>query len=252
MLHLLLAPVNWLMRYESYFVCLILFSVLVAIAPEQWQPASTKEWWRSLSLADRAVAALAALAFVWFANSVLHRSEHGIIDPMDASIDRYDEHIPMARLVADDYDHDVVVLQDIGAVAYYSHAKLLGPTGLGSENALIWRRNHTFTAAGMEKWALQEHASIAILQSQGADIRSLTPPQWTLVETVKIPRNIVFADYLVSYYAVQPNQMSRLCASLTQLKLPQGDKIIYRNCSAQSSGTKALEKRSSALSLGWQ
>lgn len=183
---------------------------------------------------------LLALLMLGMCFDEARRGIHGIVEPIRASDDRFLEHFQMARLVSGAYDHDTVVVNDIGTMAFYSHAHLLDLIGLGSiEPIRAIHEGHPYTAADVGYWASSQHASIAILQTQWRRISNVIPPTWTKVETWTIPRNVVFKDFDISFFAVTPGEIPKLCASLARFRPPKQDKVtsFSPGCSASISTT---------------
>ena len=234
LLHLVFAPVGWLMRYESYLFALAFFSLGVALA--ELPPLRTwgKEVVRSSPLLWAEIGLIVLLG-ARVAGDLVPRAVSGLELPVEASVDRYYEHIQMAKFVARDYDHDTVVVNDIGAIAYYSDAHLLDLIGLGSAGpAIATHAKHPYTASDVKDWAASEHASIAVVQSHWHAVADILPPSWIKVATWVVPRNVVFGDYDVGFYAVNPAEIPRLCASLMSFPLPLKDRIeLSPVCKAQ-------------------
>lgn len=228
--HMLVAPIGWLMRYDSYFVCLSIYAICLAGAATPW-PAHPREAFLAMPLWTRTLTAIFAFGIVWLIPSLARRINVGSVVTVKAAVDRYNEHIQMARFVAESYDHDTIVVDDLGAVAYYSNARLLDMIGLGSiEPLLVLRQGRPFNAEDMANWAAAKGASIAILQSGQGSIRALTPGDWKLVQTWRLPRNRLFDDYDVSFYAIRPGEVPRLCSALNNFTLTPNDRITVNIC----------------------
>lgn len=229
LLHLTVAPVGWLMRYESYLVCLCLFALCVVVAGLPI-PETVLRNIRQSSRSRKYASALLILLVVGLGFDLTRRAIKGIVEPIQASEDRFLEHIQMAKIVSGAYDHDTIVVNDIGTIAYYSDAPLLDVIGLGSVEPIRNRlERHSFTAADVAAWASSRHASIAILQTQWQRVSSVIPPTWTKIQTWTIPRNVVFKDFEISFFAVTPGEIPRLCAALQTFAPPKQDKITFRS-----------------------
>lgn len=227
LLHLAIAPVGWLMRYESYLALLCLFSLFVVASAIQ-SPQVILESLRQTSPRRRYATVLLAILLLGSAFDLARRSFLGIVDPIRASQDRFLEHIQMARFIADAYDHDTIVVNDIGTIAYYTHAHLLDLIGLGSiEPVRAIHGKRPYTAADVERWASSQGASIAIVQTQWHLVSDVIPLSWTKVETWTIPRNVAFKDFDISFFAITPQQIPRLCANLAKLQPPPQDKVTF-------------------------
>lgn len=243
MLHLAVAPVGWLMRYESYLVCLCIFALCVVVA--ELHSLAFLRSFRKFSPNQKYATVLLVLLVLGLGFDLTRRAIRGIVEPVHASEDRFLEHIQMARIVSGAYDHDAVVVNDIGTIAYYNDAHLLDVIGLGSIEPIRDRRDkHSFTAADVASWALSQHASIAILQTQWQRVSSVIPPTWTKIQTWTIPRNVVFKDFEISFFAVEAREIPRLCATLAQFPPPREDKITFRSPACP---TSPLDKQHSAV-----
>lgn len=223
--HLAVAPVGWLMRYESYLSALCLFSLCVAVAGVQSRKSLVENISQSSQRRRYAIALLALLAS-GLGFDMGRRAIRGVKEPIQASEDRFLEHIQVARFISGAYDHDTIVVNDIGVVAFYTHVHLLDLIGLGSIQPIqAIHEKHRYTAVDVASWAASRHASIAILNTQWNRVFNLVPPTWTKVETWTIPRNVVFKDFDISFFAVTPEEIPRLCASLAKFELPVQDKV---------------------------
>jgi hypothetical protein len=229
LLHLAVAPVGWLMRYESYLVCLCLFALCV-VAAGLHSPGVVVENIRQSSASRKYATALLGLLVLGLGFDLTRRATQGIVEPIHASEDRFLEHIQMAKIVSGAYDHDAVVVNDIGTIAFYSDAHLLDVIGLGSVEPIRDRmERHSFTAADVASWASAQNASIAILQTQWQRVSSVIPPTWMKIQTWTIPRNVVFKDFEISFFAIEPKEIPRLCAILAKFPPPRQDKITFRS-----------------------
>jgi hypothetical protein len=100
------------------------------------------------------------------------------------------------------YDDEAVVANDIGAIAYLSDAKVLDIVGLGSNEPIAFRRGGTaYDASDVERWARKRGARIALVKVELEPWRALVPKDWKRVVTWRLPRNNVFNDHLLSFYA---------------------------------------------------
>jgi hypothetical protein len=221
------------MRYESYFVCLGLYALGVALTLTTW-PRRPWEYLLGLPLWDKVFIGAAIVGFfLLLPTSLDRRIRTGTITTVQAGVDRYDEHIQVARFVKAHYDHDTIILDDIGAVAYYSDARLLDIIGLGSAEPLLTaRRRGKFVASDIAQWANARNAPIAILQSGTRELQALTPPGWLLVQTWRLPRNVIFKDYDVSFFAIRRSALPRLCDALAKFALTPDDKVSFNACPA--------------------
>jgi hypothetical protein len=256
-LHLEFAKTGWLMRYEGYFYALLLFSLAVAASMAGSPRKIFRNGWAGPVWRKCAVC-LAVIAVLLLAYQGVRRVGRGLVNAQRASEDRYLEHIQMARFASTSYGREPIVVNDIGAVAYYGDSHLLDMMGLGSlEVARAAHQRHPFHAAEMQAWASSEGASIAILQSEWQDVTRNIPPDWIKVWTWQIPRNVAFPlDYDISFFAINPGEVPRLCRNLNQFQLPPADKVVFispacrqnKAATLQSQTTKAPHPPQSSFS----
>ncbi len=222
--HLGLAPTRWLLRYESYFFLLSMVSLAVA-APRLGSPAEIGPRLRTLAPAQKLTSALLALTLLVLAPFLFWRAISGIFRGPLCSVDRFNEHVQIARFLHSFYDHDSVVVNDIGAVSYYSDSHLLDPIGLGSGlPVLIEQRLHRpLNAAELSRWTVAEHAPVAIIQTDWPVIRTRVPPTWIPVQTWVLSRNIVFGTFHITLFAPDPSDIPRLCESANRFDLTPAD-----------------------------
>ncbi len=243
--HLALAPTRWLMRYESYFVALAIFAIFAALPPWEGLRRTLSAITEAPPRTKATVAAL-VLVSVWLSPFLLSRFIKGLTGGPNSSIDRYHEHIQMARFIRQFYDHDTVVVNDIGAVAFYSDAHLVDLYGLGSIEPARLLKDHgqDLTSPFIRDWASSEHASIAILQTEPRWINQRIPRSWIHVADWHLLRNLMFGDKTVSFYALEPGDVSRLCGDLHRFQLDPGIRIIPVPGSCPASSTAVTRNES--------
>jgi hypothetical protein len=231
--HLAFAPTGWLMRYESYAVALLLTACGSLIATTVWPAVAPTH--RPL-LPARIVTVVIVVLLLASVPALAKRMAAGMREPAQAAVDRYDEHIQVARFIKLNYDKDTIVLDDIGAAAYLTHAHILDMVGLGSSEPLVVKRRSTeFTSNDMRQWGAREHASVAILHTTPLPIRERIPTNWQLLQTWKQPSNVVFpGDFVTSFYATSKDGVPRLCSALNRFELTSHDTVIFNACSSTS------------------
>ena len=229
--HRLVAPTGWLLRYESYFVALFVFTVLAVVAqvPGLAEPVS---WFRSRAPRERAVIAALVVSGVLIAPYFFYRAVlDGILRTERAAVDRYAEHLEVASFVKQFYDSDAIVVNDIGAVSFYTHAHLLDIVGLGSQRPLdvIRATGHPPDAHDIQEWATAEHVHIAVLQTGWDYVIPRIPRTWIAVASLNFQRNVVFTDRSLTFFATREADVPRLCASLAAFKLTSRDTLTFES-----------------------
>jgi hypothetical protein len=126
--HLNFANVGWLMRYEAYLVAIGIVAVAAA-----W-PWTWADVVRNRTFALGALVLAASLA-----SPLGHRARHGFYYAVHCPRNVHDQQLQMARFFQRYYSSAVVGLNDIGAPAYFTKARLVDYTGLANLEALRMR-----------------------------------------------------------------------------------------------------------------
>lgn len=193
-LHTLLAPFGWLFRYEAYLVASgvlligLSFDLMRSLQAELIGKPKLKMtvYLGAAILAGEALSRVVAAHWVGAA----------------AMRDRYYENVASAEFIKQHYDGQAVLMNDIGAVAYLSDAKVLDLFGLGSNEPIAFQRSgRGYDAADVDRWARREGAKIALVKVEWSAIGALVPPGWQRVATWHLPRNLVFKDYELAFFA---------------------------------------------------
>jgi hypothetical protein len=128
--------------------------------------------------------------------------------------DRRQEHWPVAMLLRGVSPGQTILINDLGMASYYGRARLMDLFGLGDNEPLRLRRKGVYGEKELSGWVLQQHASAAILQVCWQEVWSRTPMSWRLVELWRIPRNVVFADRDIGFFAFDARGADALAHTL--------------------------------------
>ena len=234
-LHVLLAGMGWFYRYEAYLVTLGLFVVAQMFWDRLPEPGHRPEWSGVMLAKGAGLAALAALAFLPLASRAL-KSVKQI--PQVATVRRL-HHLNAARFVARYYDDKTVVVNDLGAVTFFTNARVLDLYGLGSIRAMRLRKSPSgLSQDDVAAWAAEERASIAIVTGGFEPIVKRIPDAWVKVAEWRAPPSVVWAAEPSQeshsawwVYAVEPAHAPTLAAQLEEYAggLPAGveQSILY-------------------------
>ncbi|MDD8019216.1 MAG: hypothetical protein PHP42_12655 [Bacteroidota bacterium] len=210
LLHVQFASTGWFYRYEAYLV--LLGIVVVSIAANNLFV--TKFGWKinNATVPHYTVALLLGFVIVSPFGS---RAVHSFIETPQAAQNRFYEHIQPARFIKQYYNNSVVAVNDIGAVAYFTDAKILDVYGLGNIEPYFFKnRKAGYSKQDLYNWAHNNGAQIAFLQFQWTEVRRRIPDEWKMVGQWDIPKNVVFADTKVGIYAVDPSAKEELIQNL--------------------------------------
>jgi len=147
---------------------------------------------------------------------VAKRGAVALAETPQAMRDRYLEHWQLGRFVARFYDEGPIVINDVGAMAFFTNAQVLDMYGLASREPLRFARQPGgYTSADLTRWAKERGAKIAILQVGWEEVVKKIPDSWTEVGRWEIPGNVAFPeDTVTAFYAVDPAERGRLAESL--------------------------------------
>jgi hypothetical protein len=170
----------WEYRYASYLAAFGVFAVAVALTDYWNQRSSTGVGARIASLASLA-------AVVWLVTD----PSNGLFSTQETSLSTTTnwEHVTAARFVQRYYPTETVVVNDIGAVCYFTEARVIDMFGLGDiEPVTIRRRQHgEYNQPDVYNWIAPRHAAIAILQTGWGWVIPRIPTQWAKVGDLELP-----------------------------------------------------------------
>lgn len=205
------AAVGWLYRYEAWLIGLD----LVAMIP-------------FLSLLERRSERFCRVLVAVLAVAVAPRAIDDAVTTAAAAADRRSEHIAVADFLREHDAGQRVVVNDLGAAAYFSGAQTLDMFGLGSnEPVRLRRRPGGYDAAAVRDWAERQGASIAVVQLCWKEVLFRLPDSWRLVAVWHIPRNVVFGDHLIGFFAIAKEAAAPLRSALESFPLPRGVSASY-------------------------
>jgi hypothetical protein len=203
--HFAFAGVGWLYRYEAWLI--VLDATAICLLAE------------SLFGHRQVLAVAASLVLIFSYRTGM--ATHMTIEAID---DRRREHLAPARFVAENYADKTIMVGDIGAISWFApRTRALDLFGIGHNDPVRLRLTpEGYDTAAVRDWARRSNARIAIIPACWREIRELLPPEWTLVATWHVPRNVVFDDLLVAFFAIAPDETTNLRAKLEQLPVPAG------------------------------
>ncbi len=209
--HFVFSPLFWVYRYDAYLVAFGIFVTAAVLA----LPAT----------ATRAGAAGAALLLAALL-PLLADVKEGLFPAAEVAGARntYLEEYETARFLNRYYPRDAVIVNDLGAVTYYTEARILDLVGLGDlEPLVLWRRG-PYTGREVAAWTARYEPKIAIVQLNWAIVRPLIPPDWVKVAVVEVPPH----RHPVGFYAVDRHQIWPLRGAVAQHFGPLARSVGYR------------------------
>jgi len=215
-LHLQYAWTGWLYRYEAYLIA----AGLSVSLPSVWEYAVSIVSRVKSDFPRRLPLIIPLLFLPILVYQPAKRAYKTCAASVMAMSDRHLGHYQVAAFLRGHYRDATVMVNDVGAVSYFADSRLLDMYGLGNMQPLKYRNGRSgYDRRDVEAWAAAEGAEIAVLQVEWLEISGRIPEAWILVAEWRLPRNIVFSDTRIGFYAVRQEAVSDLRHNL----------LIFRN-----------------------
>jgi hypothetical protein len=203
--HVVFADVGWIFRYEAYLIVLSIVSIATALPLVESLQAKKLAY----SVAMMAAAVLLVRSFRIFTE--MPSITNGI----------YSQQYQMGRFVSRYYQSSSIAANDIGAINYMADLHLFDLAGLADTEILKRKRLKSYTTKIIDTEASRNGVQIAIVyDSWFSDQRPAAfggpalPRTWLRVGRWRTLNAEHLGSDAVSFYAVQPNEESRLREAL--------------------------------------
>jgi hypothetical protein len=223
--HFVFSPLYWAYRYDAYLVGFGIFAAAVALAPLP-TPAA---------LPRGALPALLVASLV----PVVADVREGIVPAAEIEGLRgtYLEQYETAQLLRAYYPGATVIVNDLGAVTYYTEDRILDLVGLGDLEPLVIMRSTAYTSREVTAWTAPYRPKIAIVSLGWSVAVRLIPREWVRVAVVEMPPH----GHPVGFFAVDPDESWRLRASVAQhfgsLSRAYGHRVKLRRAEGMTAAT---------------
>ena len=125
------------------------------------------------------------------------------------------------------YPTSTIVLNDIGAVCFYTHARVLDVFGLGSMEPARAKLRNNYNTQWLREWASHNNAALAILYSKGwAGEFFGIPSEWNRVASWTLSDNFVLAGDTVDVFAVQSGASAALRENVDRFRPELPSEVI--------------------------
>jgi hypothetical protein len=201
--HFVFSSTYWAYRYDAYLVGFGMFAAAVAFSPFAPSIGALLPTPRTLVI---------ALAMVTLVFSVAD-PKVGLFAATEVAGARntYLEHYEVAQFIDRYYPNDVVIVNDLGAVTYFTRARILDIVGLGDMEPLLIRRNNGHYARDdVWRWTAKYEPTIAIIQLDWSWVAPRIPVQWIQAAVVKVPSHA----QRIGFFAVDPKATALLRANV--------------------------------------
>ncbi|HVP58917.1 MAG TPA: hypothetical protein VMU02_12550 [bacterium] len=208
-LHLQVAKLGSLDRYEAYLVALGLFATAASIASHAAELGRPRADARSLAW----YGVLGLIGAATVGTLVPRGWELATMAPV-ATTNIYEQQYQMGLFVKKFYEGRCVALNDIGAVNFLADIKCLDLWGLANREVAEARGAGTYDTARIRELVSASGAEIAILYPKWFTRFGGLPPEWTEVGEWRIRNNVICGGRAVSIYAITPSERAPLDSSL--------------------------------------
>lgn len=195
-LQLSFASTGYMYRYEAYlFFC---FVIILSVLFYKYG----KEVLLQLdSLLSKAIA-LVMVFFLFF--PLVLRSTTALNKAVQACINIYDQQYQMATFTKRYYDRNTLALNDIGAVGYFTNARIIDLWGLADIEVTRSKKQHHWTPEFLDSLCRANKVQLAIVYDVWFS-DSLTK-RWNKAATWQIQNNVICGDSMVSFYSLDSSK----------------------------------------------
>ena len=171
--HFALSSTFWVYRYDAYLLGFGVFAGAVVIAGAQSSVPGERPW--ALGL----LAAAAMAAWIGLLGDV-RAGSYPLAEIESASL-TYREHYLAARFVHERRPGETVMVNDVGAMAFFSNGDVLDIFGLCNIEPVVLRRAGPYNKIDVEAWTLPYQPSLAVLQMSWGWVVGRIPDDWLKV-----------------------------------------------------------------------
>lgn len=218
-LQLSFASTGYLYRYEAYlFFCLMIIAPLLfykygRFVLEYFKPLLSKFF---------------AIVIIFFLLiPVVLRGFSALDKTSKACINIYDQQYQMAKFIKQYHNNDVIALNDIGAISYFTNAKIIDLWGLATIDVTKSKKQHYWTSNFLDSFCKAKQVKVAIIYD--AWFTDSLTSHWSKTATWQIQNNVICGDDIVSFYSLEPSLKVKLQQQLKEFEkqLPTSVRVQY-------------------------
>ncbi len=214
-INFLFAGVGWFYRYDAYLVALGIFIIALSLSEIKGFKFSIGNINRK-NIAKYLLIIFSFILIITLVSDPLEsRGFESLKETPQATNDRYLGHVYPAQFVAKYYNNSTIVVNDLGAVSFYTDAHILDMYGLGSKEPVYFlQETGKYNKSDVDNWTKQQSAEIAILQPEWIVIAPRIPDSWQMVGEWHTPQNVAFGDTTIGIYTVNSSKKADLIKNL--------------------------------------
>jgi hypothetical protein len=216
--HYVFSPMYWVYRYDAYLVGFGIFVAAVALADLRAPAVPAQRF-----LAPLLVALLVAI--VADVREGLFPAEE-IAEMRNTFLEQYQT----ALFIRTYYPGEPVIVNDLGAVTYFTEARILDLAALGDIEPLeIMRRTGQYTSRDVLDWTARYRPQVAIISLGWSWVAPLVPREWIKIGEVEVPPK----RERVGFFALDPTAAwmlrARMTAQFAPLRQVRGYRLKLRS-----------------------
>lgn len=216
-INFLFAGVGWFYRYDAYLVALGIFIIALSLSEITEFTFSIGKINKKNITKYLTIVLSLILIFTLVSDPLESRGFESLKETPQATNDRYLGHIHPAQFVAKYYNNSTIAVNDLGAMSFYTDARILDIYGLGSKEPVYYlEETGKYNKSEVDSWTKQHSAEIAILQPEWIVITPRIPDSWQMVGQWNTPQNVAFGDTTIGIYAVKSSKKAELIKNLRE------------------------------------
>jgi hypothetical protein len=224
--HMTFGIFGWMVRYDAYVIATGI--VVTALLYHELIPGIVRN---ARSVRFRLPHAVMLVLFLYILNPVANDLKNRLrsitrIPVNVGSIQR--QHVQIGLFLAEFYEGESVVVNDVGAVCLIAELRLFDPFGLGSPEVVRLTLLGKYDTTAIARLAREHGSRIAVVNEEFFREQGGFPTEWVKVAEWEIA-DCVYCAPIVSFFAIDPSEAVRLRSALEQFSptLPAG--VIQRS-----------------------
>lgn len=214
----------WAFRYDAYIIALGIF--VLAIALKEYMPTSLSFPSPTLIFNKKMIPKyLVILILIILLISAFDFRGYSMANTPQATDNIYEQQYQMGLFLKEYYTGSSVAVSDIGAVNFLADIKCLDLLALGSMETIPLNK-YGFNNDTVQKLTKEKNIKIVIIYDRVFE--DCIPNSWIKVGAWEIKNNKVCSDKVVSFYATNPDEASKLMMNLRNFSSRLPPDVIQR------------------------
>ncbi len=208
LIHLTLADVGWVYRYEAYLIAATIAAIACALPCVK----ISRDRWAAAAILVFGTVGLCML---------LGRTVKAEWSLPQRSIANYSQQVQIARFLSLFEEGATVAANDVGAINYYANIHCLDLVGLGDQDVFWLRHRGMYSTQNLTRLAAARGVQIAVVYDSWFSISPVNqfsgpplPLSWIRVARWHTPYGYYLGSDTVSFYAANPTNAEKLQYSL--------------------------------------